>query len=443
MALRGIRIIRVAHVVEQSELQIRARWCAAVRVRLPLLFQRSLELRAGKRGGPQVVQERQYRVGLGVGDIAVGIERAVVIGAGLAEFGTQTAGVDHTDFGRAAVLAFERIEQRIGHQIAHGRFGGAVVTLAVFECGGDIRRHPADLLAALFIGHLKGLVHDVLHLGDSRIRGGEQAIVVFGVIVVVRIIFVGGLRSHLHGRVAGLVVRHRTGGRVVGEHHLADVGGIATGLDDRPVVVRGIGVRVLHVGVCSEDHVHCCIGIVHDLLEHGAVGLLLVKRGLGRGVIFIGGCTLMVFGHNQVGLAIGFVAVGELLGHTVHGLHRIAEFDVLDTTGSNQCARFLSDRADDADLHAVHLLNAVLGQSRGCGALLVHVGTEVIPLGIARALLADHTIGKVGIALVELVVAHRRSLDAQGIEYIDGRLVLLYRRVEQRGTNIVAGGQQQ
>ena len=42
----------------------------------------------------------------------------------------------------------------------------------------------------------------------------------------------------------------------------------------------------------------------------------------------------MVFGHNHVSLAIGFVAVGELLGHTVHGLHRIAEFDVLDTTGS-------------------------------------------------------------------------------------------------------------
>ena len=64
-------------------------------------------------------------------------------------------------------------------------------------------------------------------------------------------------------------------------------------------------------------------------------------------------------------------------------------------------------------------------------------------MGIARALLADHTIGKVGIALVELVVAHRRGLDAQSIEYIDGRLVLLYRRVEQRSTDIVAGGQQQ
>lgn len=68
--------------------------------------------------------------------------------------------------------------------------------------------------------------------------------------------------------VAGLAVGDGAGGLVVVEHDLADVRGVAAGLDDRASVVGRIGVRVLHVRVRGEDHVDRRVGVVDDLLEH-------------------------------------------------------------------------------------------------------------------------------------------------------------------------------
>ena len=104
IALRRVRIIGVGDVVRQAELQVRAGRHVAVGVGLPLLFEGFLELGSGERGGPQVVEERQHGVGLGIGDGAVGGDRALLVVAGLAEFGAQAAGVHHADFGAAAVL---------------------------------------------------------------------------------------------------------------------------------------------------------------------------------------------------------------------------------------------------------------------------------------------------------------------------------------------------
>lgn len=89
IALRRVRIIGVGDVVRQAELQVRAGGHVAVGVGLPLLFEGFLELGSGECGGPQVVEERQHGVGLGIGDGAVGGDRALLVVAGLAEFGAQ------------------------------------------------------------------------------------------------------------------------------------------------------------------------------------------------------------------------------------------------------------------------------------------------------------------------------------------------------------------
>ncbi len=82
--------------------------------------------------------------------------------------------------------------------------------------------------------------------------------------------------------------------------------------------------EVLHVGVARVKIT--CIGIVTIFLNRGCRPS---ARQAGLAVALSSWSTLMVFGRNQVGLAIGFVAVGELLGHTVHSLYRIAEFGVM------------------------------------------------------------------------------------------------------------------
>ena len=151
----------------------------------------------------------------------------------------------------------------------------------------------------------------------------------------------------------------------------------------------------------------------------------------------------MVFGHDHVGLAVRLVAVGELTGHAVHGLDRVAELDAFDAAGGDERGGLLRDHADHTDPHAIDVLDAVFLKRRRTGALLVHVRAEIIPLRVALAVGADHAAGQVVVPLVELVVADRGGLEPQRVEHVDGRLVLLRRRIEQRGADAVAGRQQQ
>ena len=110
----------------------------------------------------------------------------------------------------------------------------------------------------------------------------------------------------------------------------------------------------------------------------------------------------MVFGHDHVGLAVRLVAVGELTGHAVHGLDRVAELDAFDAAGGDERGGLLRDHADHTDPHAIDVLDAVFLKRRRTGALLVHVRAEIIPLRVALAVGADHAAGQVVVPLVEL-----------------------------------------
>ena len=75
-----------------------------------------------------------------------------------------------------------------------------------------------------------------------------------------------------------------------------------------------------------------------------------------------------------------------------------------------------------------------LGAQRG-GALLVDVRAEVVPRRVG--LVGDDPVPQVRPALVELVVAHGRGVQADLVHHIDGRLVVGDRGGEHRGADEV------
>ena len=165
-ALRGV--LRHPDVVREAQRQERTRGA----VRLPLLLEHRLQLRTGQRDQRHVVDERQDRVGLGVGHHAGGVGR---VGDGVAgrvlQVGTQAARVDDAEVGGADV-GRQAVAQRVGHQVAQGRLGAAVLA---DRCA----RRRARVMSAvteptgwlpIFAAYASGGVHDLLDLRDARVR---------------------------------------------------------------------------------------------------------------------------------------------------------------------------------------------------------------------------------------------------------------------------------
>ncbi len=74
------------------------------------------------------------------------------------------------------------------------------------------------------------------------------------------------------------------------------------------------------------------------------------------------------------------------------------------------------------------------------GALGVDVGAQVRELRVGAA--GDDAVPQVRPAAVELVVAHRGCLQLQGVQHVDGGLVLGNGGREQRGADVVACGEE-
>ena len=107
--------------------------------------------------------------------------------------------------------------------------------------------------------------------------------------------------------------------------------------------------------------------------------------------------------------------------------------------GADQGLGLLGDGADDGDVDAVDVERGVLREDRVGRALGVDVRAEVVPRRVAAAGRADDAVAQVGAALVELVVAHGRGVEAERVEHVDRRLVLLHRGGELRGADQVTG----
>ncbi len=395
--LRGERVIRVVDVLRESEVEERTRRHLPGGVGLPLLLQHRFELRAGERGGPEVVEERQHEVCLGVGDDSIPFTNRR---RGVEKIGTHSTRVDEADFGATELGCFEGTHQRIGDEVAERGLRCTVVSRPTREGTGDVSSDGADRLVANDGSLGECGVDNCLHLGDPWVGGDECGV------GIERARHVFGGRAH-----------HFLGDNVVAQNNLADVLTVVSGLQNGASFARLSGnrclPRVLLVGVAGEDRVDLGSGVLHDvgestrgrkfLLEGGTVGCARAR-------------TLVVLGDDDVSLIGG----GDFRCHTVNCFHRIAVIEGADPAGGHEGRGLLGDRSDDRNAHAVHNKHFVLVQ-RGSGcALEVDVRAEVGPVGgIGNAA------GQVAVALVELVVSDCGSGELECVEDGNCRLVAL------------------
>ena len=409
LALRRVGVEGVGDVVRQAELEEGAR----LALRLPLLLEQGDDLLAREVDGHHRVGEGVDRRGLGVGHLA----GLLVRGGLVEELVAQAAGVHDPDVGAAAAGLVQRIEPDLGREVAQGRLAQPVIPLAVVVRGGDVVADLAHDLAADLVGLRDGVVDDPRGVGVGRVVGA-----------------VVGRLGHVDvgGRVLGDLARLL----VDAELQLAERLAVGVGLDDRPraVAARDRGVpRVALVGVTGEDRIHLGAGVGDDLGE----GPARVDLVLERAQVVALGRPLVVLRDDDIGLAVGRVSVAELAGDAVHRGDRVAELDVRDALWGDERGRRLGDDADDGDVEAVHLDDLVLVEGRVGRARVVDVRAEVREVGG----LLDPT-AEVVEAAVELVVPDRARLEAERVEELDRRQVLLRGGGEGGGPDVVPGGEE-
>ena len=140
----------------------------------------------------------------------------------------------------------------------------------------------------------------------------------------------------------------------------------------------------------------------------------------------------------------------QLGDERVGGLGLVQEAPALDPGLSDERVGVLQRHADEADLHALDLLDPVRRKRRLAGGVVdgvrgepleVRSGVgrtgEVTPVdGMAATVLHAEELGD---ALVELVVADARHVEAHCVQRLDGRLVVEQARQERRAPDEVAG----
>ena len=414
VALGAGRVERVRDVARGAELQVRARRHGTGRVALPLLLEDLLQLGAREAHRAEVVGEGQHGVGLGEGDDAVGVRAA---GALEEQLVAQATGVDDREVGTGGRV-LDAGQLGVGDEVAERRLARPVVAVAARVGGGDVGADLRHRLLADLLGLGQRGVDDGLDLGDAREAAHERRVVGGGALDV------------------GGGARDGTGVTVDRQVDAADGLAVAAGLQHRSGLARLAGdgrlPGVLLVGVAREDRVDLRVGLGDDVGEGAAGGHLLLERGaVGRART----SALVVGGDDDVGRRGRRL---ELVDRAVDRLDRVRELQVGDARGRDQRRRLLGDGADDGDVEAADLEGLVRRERRLAGRLGHHVGTEVGEVGPVA-----HAPGEVGEAAVELVVADRRDAQAQGVQHVDGRLVLLHRGGEQRGADVVARREEQ
>ena len=124
--LRLAGVLRDPDVVRETQGQERTGRRRATWIRLPLLLENRLELGTGQVDRPDVVDEREYAVGLGVGDHTIGVQRVGRRVAGVLELRPEAARVDDPQVDRP-VLGRQAVAKRVGHQVAEGGLRATVL----------------------------------------------------------------------------------------------------------------------------------------------------------------------------------------------------------------------------------------------------------------------------------------------------------------------------
>ncbi len=238
-------------------------------------------------------------------------------------------------------------------------------------------------------------------------------------------------------RVAGLAV--------VRDLHVAELLAVLPGRDDRArrelSAFEGDLVVVREVRVTRDDRVDLRAGAVHDAAEG--------RRGVGRRLDGGRRRSLVDEEDDDVGLEVGVGsgesdspvaearvgAVGELGRGAVDLGGDVADVEVGDAGGVHQRGQLVRDGADEADLHAVDVLDVVAREGGLTRGAVVDVRPEVLPQGERL-----HAVDQVAPPAVELVVADGADVEPRGVEGLDRRGVLLDERGERRCADHVAGG---
>ena len=408
----GLAGVGVGDVGGQPQLQIRAGGHGPGVVLLPLLLEHLAQLGAGQLRGPEVVGEGQHGDGVGHRDLIRG-------GGGVAaqarrELVAQTPGVDDGQVRGRAPRALRRVQVHVRDEVAHGRFPVSLVEAALglgfvrVPAGGHGGGEVGELPAADAIGVLLRVGEHALRLLQDGVRGDGLG---------VRDLL--GVGDQLSPGAAHLVPG------VQGEGDGAEVVPVVAGLQDGTLPGSGLATgrqHVLLVGVTGEDDVHGGAGLGDDAV----LGIVRAH-------------PLVVFGDDHVGFAVVGVAVAELLGVAVGGGHGIGELHAAQRGGVHQLGRLGGDGADHGDAHAVVGLEDDVRVQHGVpGGGVDDVGAEdreVRVLGDAP--------GEVRQALVEFVVAGGAGLQTEGVEVVQGRLVVLDGGDEQAGGDVVPRGEEQ
>ena len=184
-------------------------------------------------------------------------------------------------------------------------------------------------------------------------------------------------------------------------------------------------VVVGEVGVTGDDRVDVVVDAVDDLAE---VGRRVDGRGQRRG-----GRTLVDEQDDDVGTLRLERRRPPRWSPSTMSVTSISR-DPAGETSSGRCSVTAPTKPTWTSPKS---LIQVSFRARAVGALEPDVGAEVLPVGPAVGVVVDvvgrhHPVDQVVVALVELVVAHRRHLEAGRVERVDRRLVLLDERLERR-----------
>ena len=186
--------------------------------------------------------------------------------------------------------------------------------------------------------------------------------------------------------------------------------GVLPGLKDRCPVRGGPGVVL--VRVAAQDEVDVGGDILRDLPER------LGRRGVG---LDRGGTVeraLVQARDDHVDVRV----LGQLTRDPVDRVDGVADRQVRNAGGGDERGQGPGDDADDGDVQPAGLDDRVLLQAVGhvLGARVVHVRGQVGHVGVV----GDDAVAEVAPALVELVVAGRDRVDADGGQDVEGRLVV-------------------
>lgn len=367
---------------------------------IELLLQDLPDLIAGHRLGYQAVAERLDGERLAIGDVAVAFAGGA---AEVGQVGTDAAGVheSHNRVAEAGIIG--GVQLSVGDDIAQGGFAGRI--------GGaqDVTRDLAD--------------------DPIRQRGGD------GVVPV---------DEAGHPRVLGDVAgdddvvdadRLDLPRSTMDEH--VDVG------HDSPKG-RGAGHRaavdhavVSLVRVAGDEQVDFGVGALDDI-DDGA--------GNARALVVIAGREATLMNQNHDGAN---ALPAQALDQRVDRIGLILEPVSGDARRGDDARRPFEGHADEGHLDAGEIADPEGREQRPVGALVDHVGGEILEARAPEPGVALAAVNRVTTAVlhalqfrdpfIELVVAHGVEVQPHLVKGFDGRFVMEQRRQKRRGPDHVAG----